>query len=313
VAMNFLLGCGLVLLFAKIKDKWADPIVRSVVKLLPTSMAATITLGVAPLLFLQLTYYQQVYSATIISAWPWLSLLAAAGVAYYLFYGAAFSKDTQGKSLGLLIGIAVIALLWVSFVYSSTMSMAEDPALMQSLYASNQSGFVLNPDVGSYIFRWLHMVLGALTVGGFFVGLLGRKDETMFKVGKQFFLYGMVAASAVGLVYLMMLGEIMLPFMRSPGIWVLTVSIFLSLGSLHFFFKKKFVGAGLMVFLSMLGMVISRHVVRLLRLEGTWDPASIPVVPQWSPFIVFLLCFVLALAMIWYMLRLFFGDQKSTV
>ena len=72
VAMNFLFGGTVVLLFGRMAGKWNDPAVRDYIKLLPSSMAATVTLGVAPLLFLQLVYYQQAYSAAIVSAWVWL-------------------------------------------------------------------------------------------------------------------------------------------------------------------------------------------------------------------------------------------------
>ena len=81
----------------------------------------------------------------------------------------------------------------------------------------------------------------------------------------------------LGLVYLFTLGDLLIPFMRTPAVWYLLIAIVLSLGSLHFFFKKKFVGSGVMLLVSMIGMVTSRHTVRLLHLEGKFDPATITV------------------------------------
>ena len=74
--------------------------------------------------------------------------------------------------------------MYVSLVYSSVFSMAERPELQRELYAANQSGLVINPDVGDWIFRWLHMLSGATMVGAWFVWLLGRNDEQVSSAGK---------------------------------------------------------------------------------------------------------------------------------
>jgi len=309
-AMNVTVGGIIVLLFGKLQNKWTDPLVQRIVKLLPTSMAATVTLGVAPLLFAQLTYYDQLYSASIISAWFWLLLVGVAIVAYYFLYGAAFAGDSRVGRIPVYLGLALVGFVYISWVYSTVFSLAERPDLYRMVYAANQSGWAVNPDVGSWIFRWLHMLAGAVTVGGFFVGLLGRNSESVYDLGKRFFLWGMMAAMLLGLAYLFTFGEFLLPLMRSTAIWLLLVAVMLSLLSLHFFFKRKFVPAGLMVFVSLLLMVTIRHTVRLLYLEGYFDPAAIPVNPQWSIFLVFLVFFVIALGLVWYMLKLFFTDRQ---
>lgn len=312
IAMNFVVGGLIAILFGGFKDKWNNEVVQKFVKLFPNAMAATVSFGVAPLLFVQLVYHRQVYAASIVSGWFWLLIIPAVIFAYLFLYGASFKLNKTPQKTGSKLIWALLAVLYVSFVYSSVFSLTERPDLYMSLYASNQSGWVLNPDVTSYIFRWLHMILGAVTVGGFFVGLIGRNNDQAFAVGKQFFLWGMVAASAFGIVYLLTLVDIMKPFMRSPGIWILTLAILLAFGSLHFFFKKKMMISGLMVFLSLIGMVITRHIVRLLYLNGHLDPSTIPIKPQWGIFIVFLIFFVIALALIYWMLKIFFTSKEQT-
>jgi hypothetical protein len=311
VAMNFLFGGLIVILFGKLNDKWRDPTVKDFVKLFPTAVAATVTMGVAPLLFLQLAYYQQVYSAAIVSGWLWLGIVDAVIIGYYFFYGAAFSCENKPHRVPVYLSISLITLVYVSFVYSTVFSMAERPDLYRMLYAGNQSGIVVNTDAGSWLFRWLHMVLGAATVGGFFVGLLGRNNEPVFAVGKRFFLWGMNVAAVLGLVYLLTLGEYLKPFMRAPAIWLLSIAVVLTLLSLHFFLKKKFVPAALMLFASMVGMVSTRHNLRLIVLEGEFDPATLPVNPQWSVFAMFLVCFVIAIGLVWYMLKLYLTDRQQ--
>lgn len=309
IAMNFLVGGVLIILFGKIEDKWNNAVVQKFVKMFPNAMAATVTFGVAPLLFLQLVYPKQVYSASIVSGWFWLMVIVTAIISYYFLYAASFGSKSNNTKTYLIL--AFIGFIYISFIYSSVFSLVERPVEIAKMYEANQSGTIINTMFGSYLFRWLHMLLGAVTVGGFFVGLLGKNDDKIYLLGKNFYLWGMVSAMAVGMIYLFTLGEMLLPFMRSLGIWAVTLGMLLSLGSLHFYFKKKFVPAGSMLFVSLLSMVISRHILRLLHLDGYLNLESIRFEPQWSIFILFLICFVLAVGLAWYMLKLFFAKNET--
>jgi hypothetical protein len=311
VAMNFLLGGVLITLLSSARKRWDDATAVKFARIFPAATAATVTLGVAPLLFLQLVYPRPVYAAAIVSAWFWLGVVAAVIVAYYALYRASFAGHRTGRAGKGALLLALAGLLYVSLVYSSVFSMAEQPALARDLYAKDPSGLVWNPAVGDYALRWLHTVLGALAVGGFFVGLLGRNDVEVFLTGKRFFIGGMAGAAAAGMIYLMSLDQLVGPFMRTPAVWALFAAVVLSLASLHFFVRKHFWLAGAALFLSVMGMVFARHTVRLLRLAGEFDPASWRVAPQWSPFVMFLVCFVLMLAVLAWMLRMFFGAKKD--
>ena len=52
IAMNFVVGGIVAVLWGKFRNRWEDPTVQTFLKLFPSGLAATITLGVAPLLFL---------------------------------------------------------------------------------------------------------------------------------------------------------------------------------------------------------------------------------------------------------------------
>jgi hypothetical protein len=311
VAMNFLFGGLIIVLHASLRKRWDDPTLRKFVRLFPSAMAAMVTLGVAPLLFLQMTFPKPVYSAAIVSGWFWLGVIGAVIITYYALYWCSLRSERTSKvSLSALL-LALAGLVYVSAVYSSVFAMAERPGLIHELYAKNQCGLVFNPATGDYVLRWLHMVLGAVTVGGFFVGMLGRNELVTFQTGKAYFVGGMALASVAGIAYLMTLQPILAQFMQTRASWVLLVAILLSLGSLHFFFKRNFCISGTMLFVSMLGMVYIRHIVRLLRLGGQFRPDSFRVAPQWGPFALFLVCFVIALVVVAYMLRLFFGAKRA--
>ncbi len=311
-AMNFLVGGIIAVLWGKFQNRWQDSTVQMFLKLFPSAMAATVTLGVAPLLFLQLVYHRQVYSAAIVSAWFWLLIIPVVITVYYLLYTASFkAKDSRNKK-GILLTLALLGLLYVSLAYSSIFSMAERPVVMEHLYAQDQAGTVWNPELGDWVLRWLHMIFGAITVGGFFVGLLGKDNEQAFKVGRTFFLGGMILASLLGIGYLLSLTDYLKAFMHTGGIWALTAGVLLALGSLHMFFTRRFLISGSMLFVSLFSMVATRHYVRLLKLQGQFEPTNLPIASQWGPFLMFLICFVLALGILYYMLRLFFRAQKPS-
>ena len=309
IAMNFLFGGIIILLFGNFDDKWNHPFVQKYIKLLPNAMAATVSFGVAPLLFVQLVYPKQMYSASIVSGWFWLMIFAVIIVCYYFLYALSFKESTAIRQK-IYLSITLICMLYVSFIYTSVSDLAEKPDLYKLLYSENQNGTIINPEIGSYLFRWLHIITGAMTVGGFFVALIGRNDKTAFTIGKNFYLWGMVAAIATGFSYMMGLEDLLKPFMKSPAIWLVTLSFFLSIGSLHFLFKKKFVMASSMLMLSFVAMVYTRHILRKLSLVGHYDPSTMTVNTQWSPVIIFLILFVLAIGTIWYMFKLFFGKQE---
>lgn len=305
-AMNFLVGGIIAALGGRFGGGNGHPAMGKLVRLFPPAMAATVTLGVAPLLFLQLAYPRQVYAAAIVMAWFWIVVAAAAVLSYYSLYAAVHSQDSGLRRDRLWLGVALLGLVYVSLLYSSVFSLAERPGLIGQLYGRSQSGLLWNPAIGDYGFRWLHMILGAVTVGGFFVGLLGRADEAVFRLGRNFFLWGMVGAALAGFAWLFSLGSDLKPLMRTPAIWALNLGIVLAAGALHFFFRKRFLPSAAFLFPSLVLMVYTRHRVRLLRLDGVYNPASLPVTPQWSVFALFLVCLAAAIAAIALMLRMFF-------
>jgi hypothetical protein len=311
VAMNLLAGGAAVLAFLWARGRSGEKAVGRYTRALPSIMAATITFGVAPLLFVQLVYPRQIYGASITSGWFWFGIIPAVTLAYYLVYAASTAKAESRRVRWYLLG-ALAVFFYVSFVYSSVFSMGEVPPAIAALYGTSQAGLVLNPHVGTYLARWGHMLLGALTLAGFFLGVLAGDEEKTFRTAKRIFLWAMVGASVLGLVYLVTLGKVFGPFLHSAGLWAVVLGILLSLGALHFFFTRRFWISGTMVFVSVLAMVFARHEVRLLRLAGSFDPASVPVHPQWGVFALFLLFFVVALALLFYMARAFFFGPRTT-
>ena len=67
-------------------------------RLLPTVFAFTITLGVAPLLFLQVMYGQfLLYASSILIGVPWLAIIGIVILAYYGVYFFSMKGEQAGR------------------------------------------------------------------------------------------------------------------------------------------------------------------------------------------------------------------------
>ncbi len=309
-AMGLLFGGVMVFFFGRAADRWDSAVVPLIRKSFPTLMAATITLGIAPLLFVQLVFPQPIYSASIVSGWFWLLIIAALIVAYYCLYAAGFSKSAA--PCGKYLAVALLGMVYVSLVYSSVFSLAERPDTTKALYAANQAGLAFHADHAHWLLRWMHMISGILAIGGFFIRLAGQKDPKASEAGRRFFLGGMILAIVFGCAYLLVPAGVFQAVRGGPALWTLTLAVLLALAAMHLSRNRSPLWAGLFLFLSMLGMVATRHFVRLALLEKHFRPDSVPVSPQWVVFGLFLVCFVLALGTLYYMTALFFRATKAT-
>lgn len=308
VAMGATFGAVGVLLAGRRDARWRTPAVRRYVKLLPTLMAFTVTLGVAPLLFLQLVYHRTAYAAAIVSGWFWLGVVVAVIAAYYLLYAAALGR--REERTGRRLGLAFLCLLFVSLVFSSVFTLAERPETIAAMWGANPLGTALNPELGRWLPRWLHVVAGALALGAFAVAFAARDDEELFVSARTSYLWSMLAAIVLGVGALAGLGDDLVGYMRSSAVWWMLGSLLLAAGSLHFVWKRRLAAGGGMLLASLFAMVVQRQVARLVVLGGALDPGSIPIRPQWGVFALFLAAFVLMLGAVGWMLWLFFGGGR---
>jgi hypothetical protein len=311
-AMNFMLGGILITVAGSFTRHRDHSVFHRFMALFPSAMAATVTLGVAPLLFLQLVYPRQTYSAAIVSGWFWLLVIPVAIVAYYCLYAGSFASKRAANQGTRYLWAALPCFFYISLVYSSVFSMAEQPDLILRLYGHGQTGLQWNPELGDYLLRWLHMILGALTVGSFFAAFLAKDDPKLFPIIKKIYMNGAGVTAAAGLAYLLSLGDWLPGLMRGSAVWILAVGILTSLGSIWLLFKRKFLFSGLSLLASLVLMVSSRHLLRMDRLQRQFDPASWRIASQWSAIILFALCLVIAGVLVAYMLRLFFRRHART-
>ena len=107
LAMNFLVGGAMIAIVSRLRG--AMDLARWIETKLPAAMAFTVTLGVAPLLFVQALYGHLFYTSSVLMAWPWFSVLLILLVTYALVYRVAWHGESgAAKVLLLLINLFLL-------------------------------------------------------------------------------------------------------------------------------------------------------------------------------------------------------------
>ena len=309
VAMNFTVGGGLVAVFSwmrSTKDARHRRLFEDLSHKIPVFLPAAITLGVAPLLFLQVLYGRFFYTATILMAWPWFLLLVCLTVAYYGFYTASFRSGQGNVWAGRILALSTLLIVIVGFIYSNALTLTSTPGRWGQAYFSDPSGWNLNLGEITLYPRFLHFLVAALALGGLVVCFLGLarwsrdRDYARFLVqtGGGIFLAATALQVGVGLWFLITLSrpQLLLFMGGSP---LATVLLFVGfLGTLGLILMMVFssrledprrgvIWTGLLAALVIVVMVLMRDRLRDSYLSGFVGSGTAAVEPQWSVLILF--------------------------
>jgi hypothetical protein len=321
--MNCLLGGTAVALVCTMRRK-SSPFAKRLAgdsgRLLPSVFAFTITLGVAPLLFLQVMYGQLLYASSILIGVPWLAIIGMVVLAYYSVYFFSMKGQEPNGKTTVALAVVVVLLAAIAFIYSNNFTLMLAPQRWLELYRSNPGGVNLNWSEPSLLPRYLHFVLGAFAVCGLGLVVMGlRKQENGYRQwlidqGSLLFTGATILNFGVGFWFLAKLPiTARLAFIGGDGFAtaLLGVGLLLPLAAVaHLIMAKSgsspkrqlAIGVGSGV-LTVAIMVVMRDLLRNLSLAPHFSPYQLPVAPQWSTIVIFVLLFVAGLATLYYMLR----------
>lgn len=311
--MNAMLGSAAIGLVQAVRGR--SGLIREVGMKLPPLLALTINLGVAPLLFLQVNYGNFDYVSSVLMGGWWLAVVFVLLYSYYGFYLYKFKFETMGAGMRLaLFGSSVLGIVYVGFMFSNNMTLMLEPGGWHS-YFDGYAGFLNWRDPALYP-RFLHMMVGALAVGGLFVALLGRHqgNDGFVKTGMTWFFRATVVNLAVGVWFLVALPDrVLLAFMGKnlPASLTLAAAL-LSAGVMlyrgfHGDPRRTAVWAVITVFF----MACARHWVRTLYLAPWFKIESVPVTNQYGSFYLFLGFVAAGGGLMAYMLKLYFKSRQG--
>jgi len=323
--MNAMLGTGIIALVKSLKGTRQDlPIAKEISLKLPYTIAFTINMGVAPLLFIQVLYGNFIYTSSVLMGWYWLLIIGILIIAYYSAYLFDFKFDTLGFARSIFIAVCVILMLLVAFLFTSNITLMLTPEKW-ARYFSNAGGTILNLSEPTLIPRYFHFVCASIAVGGLFLAIVGKikvkikagkvndNFKEMISSGMKWFSYATLVQVIIGFWFAVLLpNDIILLFLGgSISATLLLLCGLTGAGTALFFGFKKQVwpSTGAVVF-TIIVMVLIRDMVRTAYLKPYFALSDIKVEPQYSPMILFIVTLIIGIGLIGYMLKLATKQRK---
>jgi len=213
VAMNCVVGGTLISIAARFRQ--GSPFYRrlagDLARKIPSLLAATITLGVAPLLFVQVLYGRFFYSSSVILAWPWLSVIVLLIIGYYATYLVSLKGEESRYRYAAVVSLVIF--LTIAFIYTNNFTLMLTPGKWPGKYHANSGGLNLNLDEPMLWPRLLHTLVAAAAVAGLLVVLLGlvkwTRDEAyarfLLEHGAYWFIVPSMLQFVVGALFLITL------------------------------------------------------------------------------------------------------------
>lgn len=283
---------------------------------LPVIVSFAITQGIVPLLFLQLMFGPLYYTSSIQIAIPWIAVIILLLIGYYVLYIFKYQEEKLGKWAPWLLLVSSLFFTVIGLIFSSNMSLMLQPEKWQPMTEAASSGFelYLNSDV---LARYLHFFVSAFAVAALFVGCFGyfSKDQKFSKWAIQLGsgIFAVVTLSQIGFGgwFLMTLPrEIMFKYMGQDQLGTISFGLSMVLMVLSLIAalvawksggKISFGVATVTAMLTILFMIVMRHMLRFYMTQEFFKPELLNVDIQWDILVAFLL---LAVALIVYLVWL---------
>ena len=308
--MNVMVGTPIIALASRFFNKNAEPFSRDIIRKLPVIIALAVNLGVGALLFLQVLYGHFIYVSATLMAVFWLSIVLLVILAYYNAY---YSRLNEGAHWPALISAAVLGFLVVAFFFSNVMTLMLHPEKWAA-YFSNPSGTILNLSDPTLIPRYLHFMTAAVAVSGLFIALVWERKQTQgdtdagayVALGMKWFTYATMIQVLVGFAFQMTLPRPVFTLFLG-GSWGHTLlfgaAMLLVVQTLFFGIRQHARAAAGSLLLLVLAMVSMRTLVRQAYLAPYFSVNDLPVTGQYSPMVVFLVCFAAVAACVAWVLK----------
>ncbi len=312
LAMNFTAGSAILLLWAMARRKPEyNGAAFFLGSSLPLGLSYVITLGIPPLLIVQVLYGQMFYSSSILVGSFWILTIPALTAAYAGYYFHKFKRDDLPGFQWLVVGASLVLMLYVGFLLVNNLTLSWSPEKWLAMYRDNPGGGTLNFSERSLHPRYTLFLGGAFAMAA--IGLIWRgalfnrwgyvKEGTFSqRFGRNAFFLSPIlwAISAVG-VFMTRTDSIMemfeevsatIPLMvvGTVGFVLLAAGVLLSVGKKSWFYPLL---ASVGMFTVMASAVIFRDLARLKTLEPYFTLDSVPIEPQWGMFVMFVVALLL--------------------
>ncbi|MCP4591728.1 MAG: hypothetical protein GY842_13390, partial [bacterium] len=172
-AVHFTVGGALLLLGTLLRRRAGhERTARFLGSSLPLGVSYLITLGIPPLLFVQVLYGQFFYTSSVLIGAFWIQVIPAIILVYGGFYYHKLKRDTSPGRQMFVIAACTLLLLYVGFIYVNNLTLAASPEKWTELYAEAAGGGHLVHGDRTVHSRLTLFLAGAFSVAG--LGLIWR-------------------------------------------------------------------------------------------------------------------------------------------
>ena len=314
--VNVVLGGSLILLVTRLRNggnELGRTLSGAMCNKLPTSLAMAITIGIAPLLFVQVIYGHLFYSSSVLMGWWWLAVIPLLIIAYYAVYvhnRMGSSKPQLGTSA---VALAAVIFLYISFVYTNNLTLTERPDVWGE-YLNARGGTLLNLGDATLFPRWLHFVVASVAVAGLAMAYIwgirehhgDARGPQRVKAGLRLFAFATIVQVVIGFLWLIVLPRpIMLEYMGGSIVRtvLLMLGILLAFGAIAMALMGKLKPTVYHVLGILVVMVSMRLLLRYSYLREVFHPSSLELKPQYGVFALFLVILLVGLYVVWTMIK----------
>ena len=314
--INVALGGSLISLFSRLKGGVTAP-QESVSGLLagkiPTLFAVGITLGVAPLLFVQVLYGHFLYTGSVLMAVFWIMVIPLLIIGYYGAYINAGKHEKAPGVATVAIALTSLVLLYIAFAFQNNISLGLQPARWGA-YFENRAGTILSLDDPVLWPRYFHFITASVAVAGLFSALVWnirqRKgtESAGEKIGRGLRIFAVATMIQVAIGFWLLLAlpkEIMMNFMGQNLFHtaLLFIGIVLALGAIMTAVLGRLAPTLALLGATVVVMVLMRTVLRHAYLEPYFEVENLQVAPQYDVLGLFLVIFIIGLITVGYMIK----------
>jgi hypothetical protein len=306
MAVNLAVGGSLLCAFHALRGQREDrDLAARLAPMLPAAVTFAISLGVAPLLFLQLVYGPFFYTASVLLAVPWLALIFLLMAGYTLLY--RFVGSVASESVKAFSGIlGALLLLGVGLPLVQVTALSQRPDLWVGQAATSPHGLHFLRGEASLWPRFLHMAAGIVAVAGMLMAGWGAWRDHAYarRAGLRWFMGATLSQVAWGGLLLMTQPKPVLGLLLSGAgtaslaLWGSTAAGFLALfmaipASQADAPAKAVWGPFALAMASVLGMIVTRDLARDAALAAAgFSPWALPHRTDWVSLGVFTLTLV---------------------
>jgi hypothetical protein len=332
-------GMLLVAVFATFGKGHSEELAHRLSRSMPIIVALGVNLGVVPLLFTQVGYYQFYYPTGVLIGWAWLSVILFLLFAYYSVYVYSLSvrKDKRTTFAVVSAWVSSILFITIGFLFANNFSLMVNAGQWIKIFdrtnvAGAVTGRALNISDPTLVPRWLMMFGIAMMTTSVFIAidaLYFKKSSTTREykawAGRfafRFFTYGMIWYALMGAWYISgtMDSYVLDQLHTSPVMLLIFVFTAISPGAVWIAMslqrkgvKERLTNAALICQLGVLTLnAISRQWLQNTELSRFKDVSKELVNTQWSPMILFVALFVVGLGVIAWMVARIMEVEKAT-